>query len=169
MTPEARSDPANGIWLCQNCGKLVDNDPRRFSVATLRMWKEDAERAALASVGKTAGRSDATTDKWVSTDYINKAGIAQEIERQGFRLCWWGANEESEPVDLDGWEYVVVAQKDGARCRLKIRDSSVGGYLVLLKKRENDHERGTAATSPTPRRRRLQRQNTSSWSPNLKG
>src|SRR5881296_1719239 len=31
LTFDKRSDFANGIWLCQNCAKLVDNDPLRFT------------------------------------------------------------------------------------------------------------------------------------------
>jgi hypothetical protein len=29
MTPEERKSAENGIWLCQNCAKLIDNDERR--------------------------------------------------------------------------------------------------------------------------------------------
>src|ERR1019366_6293414 len=51
MTEQQRSSVENGIWLCQNCAKLVDNDTLRFSSLTLRKWKavpelEAAERRA---------------------------------------------------------------------------------------------------------------------------
>lgn len=42
----------NGIWLCQTCAKLVDNDPARYPVPLLRQWKAGAEATALAAVGK---------------------------------------------------------------------------------------------------------------------
>lgn len=29
LTQDGRRSPDNGIWLCQNCGKLVDNDAKR--------------------------------------------------------------------------------------------------------------------------------------------
>lgn len=54
LLPEERSGPGNGIWLCQNHGTLVDNDPPRFTVDVLRKWKTDAEAEARARVGKTA-------------------------------------------------------------------------------------------------------------------
>jgi hypothetical protein len=54
LLPEERSGPGNGIWLCQNHGKLVDNDPPRFTVDVLRKWKTDAEAEARDRVGKTA-------------------------------------------------------------------------------------------------------------------
>src|SRR5262249_3112254 len=43
----------NGIWLCQNCAKLVDNDPVRYSEACLRGWKRQAEDRALGEIGQT--------------------------------------------------------------------------------------------------------------------
>lgn len=50
LTPEQRQSPENGIWLCQNCAKLVDNDPTRYNLELLRDWKSRAEEAALAEV-----------------------------------------------------------------------------------------------------------------------
>lgn len=38
-----RKSIQNGIWLCQNCAKLIDSDPQRYSVALLRQWKSQAE------------------------------------------------------------------------------------------------------------------------------
>jgi hypothetical protein len=54
LLPEERCAPFNGIWLCQNCAKLIDNDVIRFSLEILRKWKNDAEAEAKAHVGKTA-------------------------------------------------------------------------------------------------------------------
>lgn len=54
LLPEERSGPGNGIWLCQNHGKLVDNDVARFSVDVLKKWKADAEAEARDRIGKTA-------------------------------------------------------------------------------------------------------------------
>lgn len=54
LLAEDRSASSNGIWLCQNCAKLIDNDPARFTVDVLREWKSDAEAEAKYRVGKTA-------------------------------------------------------------------------------------------------------------------
>src|SRR5579864_2955680 len=54
LLPEERSSPTNGIWLCQNCAKLVDNDPVRFTVELLQRWKSSAESEARTRIGKTA-------------------------------------------------------------------------------------------------------------------
>ncbi len=56
LTPEERRSIENGVWLCQNCAKLVDSDPDRYTAAVLRSWKADAERTADAEVKRS--RSD---------------------------------------------------------------------------------------------------------------
>jgi hypothetical protein len=53
LLPEERSGPSNGIWLCQNCAKLIDNDVCRFTVELLRAWKTAAETEAKSRIGKT--------------------------------------------------------------------------------------------------------------------
>ena len=53
LTPEQRCHISNGIWLCQNCGKLVDNDDTQFPEDLLRAWKELAECRARYNIGKT--------------------------------------------------------------------------------------------------------------------
>ncbi|MBI3403850.1 MAG: hypothetical protein HY046_00130 [Acidobacteria bacterium] len=61
LLPEERSSPSNGVWLCQNCGKLVDNDSARFTGDLIRKWKNDSETEARNRVGKTAVSETATT------------------------------------------------------------------------------------------------------------
>ncbi|MCU1382796.1 MAG: hypothetical protein JWL71_1493 [Acidobacteria bacterium] len=53
MTPEGRGSAENGVWLCQTCAKLVDNDEARYPADLLRGWKQKAEESALTSIGKT--------------------------------------------------------------------------------------------------------------------
>jgi hypothetical protein len=54
FTSEERRHPDNGIWLCQNCAKLIDNDVSQFPTDVLRAWKTMAEHRARTSIGKTA-------------------------------------------------------------------------------------------------------------------
>lgn len=54
LSSEERSGHGNGIWLCQNCAKLVDNDPALFSVDVLKTWKNSAEEESKGRVGKTS-------------------------------------------------------------------------------------------------------------------
>jgi hypothetical protein len=50
LTPEQRKGADNGIWLCQKCGKLVDNDPIRYPEPKLREWKKVAEELAIREI-----------------------------------------------------------------------------------------------------------------------
>jgi hypothetical protein len=52
LTPEARGDITNGIWLCQTHAKIIDDDELTYTPAILREWKETAEHmAALEARG----------------------------------------------------------------------------------------------------------------------
>lgn len=50
MTPEDRASADNGIWLCQNCAKLIDSDARSYSRHKLTSWKVRAELRALRDI-----------------------------------------------------------------------------------------------------------------------
>lgn len=54
LTPEQRRHSDNGLWLCQNCAKIIDNDEARFPAYLLHEWKSEAEAEALAAIGRTA-------------------------------------------------------------------------------------------------------------------
>jgi hypothetical protein len=53
LTERERTGIANGLWLCQNCAKLIDSDVNRFSAAVLRGWKLGSEWDAKKRLGKT--------------------------------------------------------------------------------------------------------------------
>jgi len=61
LSPEQRADSSNGIWLCQTCAKLIDNDDRRFSRVVLESWKRAAERAAAMALSQ--GRGSTSTSQ----------------------------------------------------------------------------------------------------------
>jgi len=52
LTPLERKSPENGIWLCQNCGKLVDSDNSKFTKQELLQWKQQAEDEQFNKVAK---------------------------------------------------------------------------------------------------------------------
>jgi hypothetical protein len=68
-----RRSAANGIWLCQNCAKLIDSDTPRFTTAVLAKWKADAESFARNRIGKTAQvfnkRSAAKAERELKRDH----------------------------------------------------------------------------------------------------
>jgi hypothetical protein len=50
LTSDARKGATNGIWLCQSCAKLIDNDEQRYTVEILNRWKTISESAALRAL-----------------------------------------------------------------------------------------------------------------------
>jgi hypothetical protein len=58
MSSEARKDAANGIWLCQSCAKLIDNDQPRYSAQIVSRWKTISESAALRGIENATSSDD---------------------------------------------------------------------------------------------------------------
>jgi len=65
LSAQERSSVENGIWLCQNCGKLVDNDARQYPTDLLRRWKQLSEEAARLNIESpiNVGVSDKIADE----------------------------------------------------------------------------------------------------------
>lgn len=80
LTPEERSHADNAIWLCQTCGKLVDNDKIRFTEEELRRWKRDAESEALLRIGKAASSADPTQSDWTEEELVLLMACAEDGE-----------------------------------------------------------------------------------------
>ena len=58
ISSEERSDIGNGIWLCQNHAKLIDDNELSYPISLLREWKETAEQmAALEAKGFSVQRA----------------------------------------------------------------------------------------------------------------
>lgn len=56
LSPAGRRSAANGIWLCQNCAKLIDSDVMRFPADKLRKWKEEATERAFRDIATGSSR-----------------------------------------------------------------------------------------------------------------
>lgn len=50
LAPEQRRGADNALWLCQRCGKAVDDDDATYTCDTLRGWKAQAEVAARDAI-----------------------------------------------------------------------------------------------------------------------
>jgi len=55
MAPAHRRSADNGIWLCQTCAKLVDNDELRYPVMKVREWRAHAEAMAARDLARRGG------------------------------------------------------------------------------------------------------------------
>lgn len=70
-----RKSAENGIWLCQICAKLIDNDPERYPVEVVYEWKRGAEARASALV------SGPTTSSERSSASPSSSLLASEVDR----------------------------------------------------------------------------------------
>ncbi|MBA3829043.1 MAG: hypothetical protein H0X33_08910 [Taibaiella sp.] len=50
LSSAQRSDSDNGLWLCQNCAKLIDSDEPKYTVGVLQQWKSSAELQAQQAI-----------------------------------------------------------------------------------------------------------------------
>jgi hypothetical protein len=80
LTSEERRSANNAIWLCQNCGKLVDNDQTRFAEGELRRWKQTAEAVVLALIGKTATAADPMHEEFPEEELMLLVAAADDGE-----------------------------------------------------------------------------------------
>jgi len=130
LTKTQRKSMENGIWLCQSCGKLVDNDAERYTVELLRKWKLLAEESARLRV-EGAGSRGRKGKKY----YIFTFDDKQRLEDISCPTC-------GEPVKLDlsilpGASGVAVCPKCGHFHVHRDRDGSLitrpwGGALAPL-------------------------------------
>jgi hypothetical protein len=61
LSVKQRKSAENGIWLCQKCAKLVDNDSTRYTVSVLEEWKQLAEEKAIHEIeGRTLNSSNSS-------------------------------------------------------------------------------------------------------------
>lgn len=138
LSPAQRASIDNGIWLCQNCAKLVDNDPLRYPSDVLADWKRTAEEEALREIGRPSTPAPTVTIsvKWCTLDYVEKAGVAATLRAAGYRLYWARAENVAEYVDLKGWEEVVWDDPRNGPVHFRVRDPYCQ-YMALLRKRED--------------------------------
>jgi hypothetical protein len=61
LTSDQRKSVSNGIWLCQKCAKLIDNDEARYTIEKILRWKALAENKAAEVLEK--GPECATSKK----------------------------------------------------------------------------------------------------------
>jgi len=62
LSDAQRKNATNGIWLCQNCAKLIDSDLSVYTSASLLEWKASAERDAKSRIGRTVSKSKSRSD-----------------------------------------------------------------------------------------------------------
>ena len=83
LSPDERRSIENGIWLCQNCARLIDSDTHRYSVTLLRQWKSWAEQNARSELEGTPADGGAQTSADLVLEHRNEKILS---ERHDYRL-----------------------------------------------------------------------------------
>lgn len=102
QTSEQRKSTDNGIWLCQSCSKLIDNDEIRYTVELLYAWKSQAEAIALReleekipSTNETDGKSNTIVVRYADGDKDFALWLSLQLISQGYPV--WCDLLNSEP------------------------------------------------------------------------
>lgn len=131
LSSEHRSQASNGIWLCQTCAKLVDNDPLRYTAHLLCEWKSKAEEATLSEIGKTASRiPDTQTER--STGRL-RIELPEPVNPIGY-LSFGGSY-------VSGWRFKVRLIAEGQPLdiiELGVTEEGVGTWTINEVFREAD-------------------------------
>lgn len=116
MSFEERRHPDNGIWLCQTCAKLIDNDALQFPEVLIRAWKVVAEHRALGAIGKTAspaGESESQRKLCAILAWKGKV-ITHSLMNTGRAVMMIGEVGGSSCAEvLDCTEFYVTVGKTG--------------------------------------------------------
>lgn len=98
LKSEERSDVTNGIWLCQNCAKLVDSDELLYTTELLRAWKLTTEARVQQSVQSNSPLLiNDTTEKNVRVRASYAGG--PDCSHIDFNIF----NAGSKPIYLSSW------------------------------------------------------------------
>lgn len=95
LTRQQRRSPENGVWLCQNCAKLVDSDPLRYPAELLHTWKAQTEASTLAAL--VGGAEPQSIDLSAEID-LSYAQVQIRSERHDYRLEVTLTNRGIEPL-----------------------------------------------------------------------
>lgn len=91
LTPQERQSPENGIWLCQQCSRLVDSDTAKYTVALLTEWKRRGEARASSEISArlTHGRDVSTPTAHL---VLEELGLVYPPEQRAYYLTFTLAN-----------------------------------------------------------------------------
>ena len=115
LSREQRRHQANGIWMCQTHGKLVDSDDKHFTIEMLRTWKRDAERRAFQALVAPAARQELQVEPKALDAavqrLIDRLGLAPEesVDAVAERLVRATAGDLAAFKRVSGWPAHAVA------------------------------------------------------------
>lgn len=126
LEPKQRKSISNGIWLCQTCAKLIDDDAQRYPSELLRRWKEDAEKEARSAI-----QSPATTPRTLNV----RISPTRERRRQMAQLHLF--NRGPGAIYITAW---YASWGEGIGARLIVSVECVRGKLPVRLEEQDAHE-----------------------------
>jgi energy-coupling factor transporter ATP-binding protein EcfA2 len=78
ISSEARKSIDNGMWLCQNCAKLIDSDEAKYSIDLLFKWKKESEQAASLAIEKSIKESSLELGVSINWHQISQIRLKQQ-------------------------------------------------------------------------------------------
>lgn len=109
MTPEQRKSSDNGIWMCRNCGTLIDADEGGFPADLLQEWKKAALESRRTDVIAPARRlhplaSPTGVAPPDAADVQRYRDLIAELPSDGVTMNWlrdWHAGTSFRRTRLD--------------------------------------------------------------------
>jgi ribosomal protein L37AE/L43A len=136
QTPDQRRSIENGIWLCRECGDMVDKDTEGFAPETLHSWRINHE-AMIAEIRQKG---------WSKTIELLRSGPAQPALARRIisifedRRVFWASFDVEFPdrvrVSLDNLRHELTKLRSdhwqAAGTLLSINGRSILGFAFVL-------------------------------------
>jgi len=108
-----RTSIDNGIWLCRDCGDLVDKDTSKHTVEQLERWRQDHENL----LGEVRTKGYASSLRFLDRDGADAKAAKHLFDLMNDRRVFWSALNGESPkqvrTSLDAVRLQVVTIKGG--------------------------------------------------------
>lgn len=141
MSPEERKSIENGIWLCQNCAKLIDNDEKRYPADLLKDWKNQSEADSLAEI--EGMRPARVSTREINAIGVNPGAILLGADRGGFGeftisnrtndpywQVWIKVTSDPPLIDLQDLDIDILEQRPHGSREQRTGDLSINVHVV---------------------------------------
>jgi hypothetical protein len=136
LSSQERKSIQNGIWLCQNCAKLIDSDPQRYSADLIRQWKVRAEERAHREISK-AGTVPVSSHLAIAYRFIPGVDLASRDAQYNIMYVGRVIGKARQEVEgyfgtLDEVDVVNVGSLDSIPEGGEVRWYQYEGYLLSV-------------------------------------
>ena len=107
MSPEERSSPKNGIWMCRDHGTAIDCADPKFTVELLCAWKKQAENNSWRRVLRNENAPGQAGP--AGTRFAEHIRTAAKADLEVFRRTTkWPSTSVALTLEVDGFEEPVT-------------------------------------------------------------